>query len=433
MRKAEQHPNDTSQVQIITYDSAECTSIEQADWNREQRRVWLFVYTKPRPRATPSAIAPDRHPVDTTRLTDPIVQGLISVVMVTYNSAQVLPACLSALERCDGARDLELIIIDNASSDDTWHIIQSYSASAESESEPARELTQGDGPPFARIVAERLGENRGYASANNRGLKRAVGDLLLLLNPDTEVGPYAIRSCAYRLRHSGSRLGSVTDPAVVTNPTAGMVGAISAGAPAIAVGSDRRIGVVGCQLRLPDGRLDRACRRSFPTLWSSFARLSGLSLLFPKARLFAGYNLTYLPENDNYAVDCVSGAFLMTSRDVYESVGGLDEDYFMYGEDIDWCYRIRAEGYQIWYEGAVVTVHHKGGNGGKRSAQSLYHFYNTMLIYYRKHHADQYPGWVTSLLSLTLRGLYAGHARFSGIQAKLQRTHTRSDHRRGER
>ncbi len=178
--------------------------------------------------------------------------------------------------------------------------------------------------------------------------------------------------------------------------------------------------MAGCRLLLPDGRLDRACRRSFPTLWNSFARLSGLSLLFARSRLFAGYNLTYLPDNANYAVDCVSGAFLMVSRAVYERVGGLDKDYFMYGKDIDWCYRIRAAGYQVWYEGDVVTVHHKGGNGGKRSAHSLYHFYNTMLIYYRKHHAARYPTWLTALLSIALKCLYACHLTFARIRGRLK-------------
>ena len=172
---------------------------------------------------------------------------------------------------------------------------------------------------------------------------------------------------------------------------------------------------------LSDGRLDRACRRSFPTLWNSFARLSGLSLLFARSPLFAGYNLTYLPNDVNYAVDCVSGAFLIVSRAVYERVGGLNEDYFIYGEDIDWCYRIRSAGYQVWYKCSVVTVHHKGGNGGKRSAHSLYHFYNTMLIYYRKHHAARYPGWFSGLLSLALRSLYVGHVGIAHIRRKLKR------------
>ncbi len=129
---------------------------------------------------------------------------------------------------------------------------------------------------------------------------------------------------------------------------------------------------------------------------------------------------TRSPTIPNYAVDCVSGAFLMVSRAVYERVGGLDEDYFMYGEDIDWCYRIRAGGYRVWYEGSSVTVHHKGGNGGKRSAHSLYHFYNTMLIYYRKHHAARYPTWLTALLSLVMKCLYACHLTVARIRGRLK-------------
>lgn len=311
---------------------------------------------------------------------------MISVIIITYNSAEVLPACLEALALSDCAGDMELIFIDNASTDSTWAMVQSYVPDETQETETPTAIA-----PFARIVAEQLPANRGYAFANNRGLARATGDCLLLLNPDTEVGRETISACASRLQQANSEIGESSE-----------------------------IGVVGCQLLLPDGRLDRACRRSFPTLWNSFARLSGLSLLFARSPFFAGYNLTYLPNDANYAVDCVSGAFLMISRSVHEHVGGLDEDYFMYGEDIDWCYRIRAAGYRVWYEGSAVTVHHKGGNGGKRSAHSLYHFYNTMLIYYRKHHAARYPTWLTALLSLALKCLYACHLTVARIRGRLK-------------
>ena len=264
---------------------------------------------------------------------------MISIIIVTYNSMGVLPNCLEALVSARGANAFELIVVDNASTDATRSWLQNY--------------IQNDSYPFARVINLNLEENHGFAYANNRGLEKAAGEYFLLLNPDTEVSPFAIEKVLQRMME------------------------------------DNAIGVAGCRLVLKDGRLDRACRRSFPNLWNSFTRLSGLSLLFPGSRLFSGYNLTYLDDTQAYEVDCVSGAFLMVSATVYKQVGGLDEDFFMYGEDIDWCYRIKQEGYKVWYEGSVVTLHLKGANGGKHSEESLRSFYDTMLLYYQKHYAQK--------------------------------------------
>lgn len=294
---------------------------------------------------------------------------MISVILVTHNSVAVLPDCMRGLERSANASDLEVILVDNASGDGTSEWIERYAAQKEG--------------PFFSLQVRLLDENLGYAYANNRGLEMARGEVMLLLNPDTVVEPGAIAVCLGRLEQ------------------------------------DADIGVVGCRLELPDGRIDRACRRSFPTLWNSFSRLSGLSLLFPRSRLFAGYNLTYLDERANGPVDAVSGAFLMLRREAYEQVGGLDEDYFLYGEDLDWCYRIKQSGFGVWYEGSVTTLHVKGANGGKRSAVSLRHFYRTMWIYFEKHHAGKYPRFVSRLVSLAADGLFAAHLAVRRVKGML--------------
>ncbi len=287
---------------------------------------------------------------------------MISIVIVTYNSLAVLPNCMEALERAQGAANFDVIVVDNASSDDTRDWLQSY--------------VQIQGSSFARILTIDLDENHGFAYANNRGLEQAHGEYFLLLNPDTEVGPLAIQNVAQQMSR------------------------------------DTRIGVATCRLFLKDGKFDRACRRAFPTLWNSFTRLSGLSLLFPRSRLFAGYNLTFLDDSQCYEVDCVSGAFLMTTQAVYEQVGGLDEDFFMYGEDIDWCYRIKQQGYKVWYEGTVSTLHLKGANGGKHSKESLRSFYDTMLLYYQKHHMDKYPKVFELYLRISLSFMYHLHPKY---------------------
>lgn len=261
---------------------------------------------------------------------------MISVILVTYNSMSVLPSCIHSLEQCSAARELEIVIADGGSSDGTLEWLYEYKERYE--------------VSFLGVQLVRLSSNRGYAYANNRAIERARGDFLLLLNPDTIVQPSTIETC----------LNTLT--------------------------KDQTIGAVGCRLLLLDGKLDRACRRSFPTLWNSLMRFSGMSLLFPQSRILSSYNLSYLDECESYPVDCLSGAFMMVPTDVAKKVGPLDEDYFMYGEDIDWCYRVKQKGFKVWYEGKVTTVHLKGGNGGKKSQLSLHSFYATMGIYYRKRH-----------------------------------------------
>lgn len=272
---------------------------------------------------------------------------MISVILVTYNSMAVLPNCINSLENSSSAQELEIIVVDNGSVDGTVEWLRIYEQDARF--------------PFDKVIVLLMKENRGYAYANNRAMEIARGDVFLLLNPDTIVSEDTISVC-----------------------TGG------------ALWTDKRMGAVGCRLIRADGSLDRACRRSFPTLWNSLARFSGLSLLFPRWRLVAAYNLTYLDEFGVYSVDCLSGAFMMVPRAVVETVGGLDEDFFMYGEDIEWCYRIRRAGFDVWYEGSVSTIHLKGGNGGKRSPDSLKHFYDSMYVYFSK---TRGPGFrVTKLL-----------------------------------
>ena len=264
--------------------------------------------------------------------TDGGARPVVSVVVLTYNSLKVLPECLASLERCTSASDLEVIVADNGSNDGTVDWLRAYEATVKSK-------------PFTRFVFLPLGENRGFAYGNNRAMEQSTGEYILLLNPDTIVGERAIEICVARLRE---------------NPN---------------------IGAVGCRLELPNGKLDLACRRSLPTLWNSFCRFSRLSFVFPRSRLFAGYNLTYLDEYGSYEIECLCGAFMMVPRRIYEMVGGLDEAFFMYGEDVDWCYRIREGGYRIWYEGSVTTLHSKGGNGGKKTPESRRAFIQAMWIY----------------------------------------------------
>jgi len=149
------------------------------------------------------------------------------------------------------------------------------------------------------------------------------------------------------------------------------------------------VGAVGPKLLLLDGSLDLACRRSFPTPAVSFYRMIGLSRLFPRSPRFGRYNLTYLDPDRETDVDALVGAAMMVRLDVVREVGLLDESFFMYGEDLDWCYRIKSYGWRIVYEPRAVIHHHKRAASTRRAIPSIRAFYDAMRIFHRKHYAQQ--------------------------------------------
>src|SRR5690606_27895802 len=178
--------------------------------------------------------------------------------------------------------------------------------------------------------------NVGYSTGNNQALRRygfgadepddgasALPRFVLLLNPDTVLPPTTLDVMVRFLEQ---------------RPT---------------------VGVAGPRVRRPDGSLDRACRRSFPTPQVSFYRMVGLSRLFPKSRRFNEYNLEFLPEDAVHPVDSVVGAFMLLRREAIAQAGLLDERFFMYGEDLDWAKRIKEAGWEIWYNGQVEITHVK--------------------------------------------------------------------------
>jgi hypothetical protein len=145
------------------------------------------------------------------------------------------------------------------------------------------------------------------------------------------------------------------------------------------------IGAAGPRVRRPDGSLDRACRRSFPTPEVSLYRMTGLSRLFPRSPRFNAYNLEYLAEDAVHPVDSVVGAFMLVRREAIEDVGLLDEAFFMYGEDLDWAKRIKDAGWQVWYNGRCEITHVKEA-ASSQSGKSRIDFYEAMWIFYSKHY-----------------------------------------------
>ena len=252
----------------------------------------------------------------------------ISIVIVSYNTRDLLLDCLASIYESKGVPAPEVFVVDNASSDG--------SADAARTAFPACTVIENP-------------ENGGFSQANNLAIARASGSYLLLLNPDTRLEPDVLGRMVEYLQQ---------------NP---------------------RVGMVSCRLVTGDGSLDLACRRSFPSLWDGFCRASGLSALFPGSRLFARYNLTYLDEFETNEVDAVNGAFMFARREAVEEVGPLDDDYFMYVEDMDWCYRFREKGWGIVYHPVATTLHLKGASGNVRSEAMIRHLFLSTEIYYRKH------------------------------------------------
>ena len=275
----------------------------------------------------------------------------LGIVITSYNTRGLLRTCLRSVYASEGDFTFEVCVVDDASSDGSAEMVTAEF-------------------PQARLIANT--ENVGYPSANNQGLRafgfaqspnpkvQAPGSALLL-NSDTELPPDALaRMLEFMAEHPDA-------------------------------------GIAGPKLVLPDGSLDLACRRSFPTPEVSFYRMTRLSRLFPRSRRFGRYNLTYLDPDQVTEVDSVEGAFMLVQREAIVKAGLMDGQFFMYGEDLDWAYRIKAAGWRVYYNPAVTVLHVKRASTCQ-SARAQIEFYRAWDIFYRKHYAAQTPWWLHALI-----------------------------------
>ncbi|MBN1967204.1 MAG: glycosyltransferase family 2 protein [Anaerolineae bacterium] len=281
----------------------------------------------------------------------------LGIVIVNWNTRDLLRDCLKSIAASEGDFTRRVIVVDNASTDGSADMVRRES-------------------PDVDVIASAT--NDGFSIANNKGL-RALGfeqgcsddvpRYALVLNPDTVLPPDALRDMlAY-------------------------------------MDADESIGAAGPKLVMLDGQLDLACRRSFPTPEISFYRMIGLSKLFPRSRRFGRYNMTYLDPDVETEVDSVVGAFMLVRRDAIRHVGLFDETFFMYGEDLDWAYRIKQAGWKVMYNPRVTVTHVKRA-ASRQSRRAQHEFYRAMLIFYRKHYRATTPWWLHSLilLGLAVRG-----------------------------
>jgi GT2 family glycosyltransferase len=265
----------------------------------------------------------------------------LSIVIVNYNTRELLRGCLSSIQASEGSFTHEVLVVDNCSQDGSPQMVQGEF-------------------PWVKLLEN--AENRGYAAANNLALRESQGRYVLLLNADTILPSDALQ---------------------------GMLAFMEAHPEA---------GAAGPKLVRQDGSLDLACRRSFPTPAVSFYRMLGLSKLFPSSPRFARYNLTYLSPDGVYEVDSVVGAFMMVRREAMEEVGLLDESFFLYGEDLDWAYRLKGAGWKVYYNPDVVVLHYKGEATRQNRLKARYEFYRAMYLFHQKHFAHSTPLWLHILV-----------------------------------
>jgi GT2 family glycosyltransferase len=262
----------------------------------------------------------------------------LSIVIVNYNVKYFVEQCLRSIVPSAIGIVHEVFVVDNASTDGSREYLE---------------------PRFqwVRFIWNR--ENRGFAVANNQALAVAKGQFVLFLNPDTIISEECLSACIDHFRKHG------------------------------------KAGAIGIRMLDGSGRFLRESKRSFVTPLTAFYKLSGLASLFPKSPVFARYHQGHLDPLKNHQTEVLAGAFMMVRKNVLDKTGGFDEQFFMYGEDIDLCYRIRKAGYENHYLSHPPIIHFKGESTSRHSLKYVRMFYGAMAIFARKH----YGGWKSGLFT----------------------------------
>jgi len=257
------------------------------------------------------------------------MQGIdISIVIVNYNTKDFLNKCLLSINNATVDILVETIVFDNNSTDGSVDYLK---------------------PRFPDVTFIANDDNIGFGNANNEAIKLSEGKYILILNPDTILQEDTLQTMYDFMENN------------------------------------QKTGIAGCKILNPDGTFQSACRRGFPTPWASFSKLFGLQKVFPNTKLFSAYNMTYRSIDDTYNVDAISGSFMFCRREVIDITNGFDPVYFMYGEDIDLCYRTKQVGWDITYVHSTSIIHYKGESTRRSSINEVKHFFNAMQIFAAKY------------------------------------------------
>jgi hypothetical protein len=278
----------------------------------------------------------------------------LSIIIVNYNSKlQILP-CLKSISDIVQKKECEVFVVDNDSTDNSVSAIREFA-------------------PWVKIIENK--ENLGFAKANNQAIRLAQGKYVLLLNPDTEIINSAIEKTIKFIEN------------------------------------EPKVDAVTCRVELEGGNMEPACHRGFPTPWASFCYFTKIDRLFPKSKLLGQYHQTYKNLSEPHEIDCSSGCFYLIRHSTIDRIGLMDEAYFLYGEDVDWSYRIKQAGGKIYFYPDAKIIHYKGTSSGikKETAnktkapveikrKSVNYFYDAMKIFYNKYYKKKYPFFVTWLV-----------------------------------
>ncbi|MEG0614261.1 MAG: glycosyltransferase family 2 protein [Oscillospiraceae bacterium] len=259
----------------------------------------------------------------------------ISIIIINFNTKSLTEQCIRSVIAETSAL-FEIIVVDNSTKSE-----EKFSSNLD----------------CIKVINT---ENKGFGNACNIGIKAACGDFYLMLNSDTIVKSGAIDKC---LEY---------------------------------ISSHDDVGAIGCKTLLADGTLDHSCKRGLPTPEASLYYFLGLDKKHPESRKYGRYHATYLDENEINEVEVLSGAFMMLRATLIQKIGGFDEDYFMYCEDVDLCYRISQEKFKLIYFPNAEITHLKGQSGlNTKNQKVIKYFYSSMLIFYNKNFKSQYNFFVT--------------------------------------
>ena len=253
----------------------------------------------------------------------------LSVVIVNYNVKYFLEQCLDSLEQAAAGIDHEVIVVDNASTDGSTEYITAR---------------------FPNIKWMACRENNGFSKGNNIAIAQAKGEFILMLNPDTIVTKEAIEGCVEFMENNADA------------------------------------GACGVYMLRTDGTFAPESRRALPTPFVAFCKMSGLSKLFPQSPTFGRYYMQYLDNEEANPIEIISGAYMMLRHKTIKESGALDENFFMYGEDIDLSYRILKQGYRNYYL-PLRILHYKGESTNKSTYRYVHTFYRAMQLFFKKHYS----------------------------------------------
>lgn len=278
------------------------------------------------------------------------------IIIVNYNTREFLKRCINSIFNSISKKiSYEVFVVDNNSPDES--------------AEMARKEF-----PQIKLIANKI--NGGFSKANNQGIKASNNSkYVLFLNPDTIMQKNTIEEMI-KFMDEHKDAGAAT-----------------------------------CKLVMLNGEIDDASHRGFPTPWNAFCHFTGLEKLFPKSKLFAGYSLGWKDLEKTHEIDALAGAFMLVRRKAGEEAKWWDEDYFFYGEDIDFCYMLKQKGWKIYYVPTVFVTHLKGVSGGIKKVskgittaseetkkRATHWRFRAMRIFYKKHYEKQYP-WIINFLT----------------------------------